>query len=146
MEVKIIDEKGGLVAICEHTKLAVFWDRTRDVYKDVKLSISPDDQAALDKIAAESNRKSRQLAGIEFQAVMCSATAEDQNGLSALLLKHALAKMTAQQLPDIHFRFENGNVLTLNSTNIEAFDAVWTPYRLSFFPPAEVQPDATLAP
>ncbi len=94
----------------------------------------------------KEQRKKAQLIGIEFNGVMCSATAEDQNGLSALLLKHALAKMTAQQLPDIHFRFENGNVLTLNSNNIEGLDAVWTPFRLSFFPPAEIQPDATLAP
>ena len=65
---------------------------------------------------------------------MCSATSEDQNGLSAVFLKYALAKMAGQTFPDVHFRFENGNRLTLNAGNIEALDAVWTPFRLSFFP------------
>ena len=87
------------------------------------------------KYQTDIERKKLQMAGIEFQGVMCSATGDDQSGLSAVFLKHALAKMVGQTFPDVHFRFENGNRLTLNANNIDALDAVWTPFRLSFFPP-----------
>lgn len=84
---------------------------------------------------AATMRKKRQMSGVEFNGVMCSATGDDQAGLSALLLKHTVLKLNGMALPDIHFRFENGNVLTINADNIEALDAVWTPFRMSFFPP-----------
>lgn len=96
----------------------------------------------LDKTEKAVMRKAAQLAGVEFidpvsgKTVMCSATGDDQAGLSAVFLKHSLAKMAGETLPDMHFRFANGNVLTLNAGNIDAMDAVWTPFRLSFFPPA----------
>lgn len=88
-----------------------------------------------EELAAE--RKKKQLTGIEFSGVMCSATAEDQNGLDSLLLQHTIAKLTNAQLPDNYFRFKNGNILLINSENIEALDAVWRPFRMSFFPSPE---------
>ena len=106
---------------------------------DAEISVMPDasEKAAMDA----ATRKQAQLAGVEFtdpvsgKTVMASATGDDQAGLSAIFLKHSLAQMAGKALPDVHFRFANGNVLTLNADNIDALDAVWTPFRLSFFPP-----------
>lgn len=103
-----------------------------DTQFDFEIVLTQAEQSAKD---AET-RKRAQLHGIEFQGVMCSATGDDQAGLSAVFLKHSLAKMAGKTFPDVHFRFANGNVLTLNAGNIDAMDAVWTPFRLSFFPPA----------
>lgn len=73
-------------------------------------------------------RKVMQLIGIEFNGVMCSATPDDQNRLATLLLRHTIAKLTGGKLPDINFRFENGNVLVINSDNIEALDQALLPF------------------
>lgn len=99
----------------------------------IQIVLSAAEQAEIDAAA----RKSAQLAGVEFQGVMCSATGDDQAGLSAIFLKHSLAKMAGKTFPDVHFRFANGSRLTLNADNIDALDAVWTPFRLSFFPPED---------
>lgn len=69
----------------------------------------------------------KKLAGVEFQGVMCSATESDQNGL---LCMYPFIK-SGQLSPN--FNFENGNVLKLDSTNIDALLAVWSPFRESFF-------------
>lgn len=70
------------------------------------------------------------LKGVEFDAVMCSATVDDQNGLIAVL--------TAKQLQGAAFRptefqFENKSKLVLSSQNIDEFISVWMPFRQSFF-------------
>ena len=66
------------------------------------------------------------LAGVEFEGVMCSATAEDQHGLADVeaVIRGGL---------NINFHFENGTKLLLTSLNIDDFRAVWFPFRLSFF-------------
>ena len=43
--------------------------------------------------------------------------------------------MAGKTFPDVRFRFANRSRLELNAGNIDALDAVWTPFRLSFFPP-----------
>ena len=68
--------------------------------------------------------------GVEFDGVMCSATAQDQTGLMAVF--------TAIQVQGVHFvptrfEFENGSVLTITSQNYQAFMAKWLPFRQSFF-------------
>ncbi len=78
-------------------------------------------------IEAEITKESRKLAGVEFQGVMCSATESDQNGLLSM---YNFIK-AGQLSPNFHF--ENGNVLPLNSGNIDALLAVWSPFRESFF-------------
>lgn len=115
--------------------LDVDLSRLKIIYgDDAEISVIPD---AVEKAAIDAaTRKAAQLHGVEFQGVMCSATGDDQAGLSSVFLKHSLAKMAGKTFPDVHFRFANGNVLTLNAGNIDAMDAVWTPFRLSFFPPA----------
>lgn len=70
------------------------------------------------------------LVGVLFEGVMCSATRDDQNGLVAVL--------TAYQLQGANFKptkfyFENGNTLILTKDNLQAFIAVWMPFRQSFY-------------
>lgn len=66
------------------------------------------------------------LKGIEFEGVMCSATKTDYWGLGVAFeaIKVGLATK---------WNFENGNTLVLTPDNIEAFKAVWLPFRMSFF-------------
>ena len=64
--------------------------------------------------------------GIIFQGVMCSATKEDMWGLSAVdsLIKKG---------DTVNFSFSNGNTVQLTLDNIESFNAIWWPFRVSFF-------------
>lgn len=75
------------------------------------------------------------LVGIEFEGVMCSATRDDQNGLVAVLVAYQIQKTAFQPT---EFYFANGNTLVLDAQNIEAFTAVWMPFRQSFFKPEPV--------
>jgi hypothetical protein len=68
--------------------------------------------------------------GIEFGGVMCSATREDQNGLMAVLLAF---QMQGAAFKPTEFHFANGSKLVLSAQNIQAFTAVWMPFRQSFF-------------
>lgn len=70
--------------------------------------------------------------GVEFNGVMCSATAADQAGLAAVLLAIQLQGANFQPTK---FYFENGNTLVITLANWEAFAAVWLPFRQSFFVP-----------
>lgn len=135
MELKIINANGGVVALCDHTELANFFERTKNAYADLR--VSPEDQSTLKELLAAEDASRLKLTGIEFNGIMCSATGDDQAGLSALLLKHTVLKLSGQKMPDVHFRFENGNILTINADNIEELDAIWTPFRMSFFPPQQ---------
>lgn len=86
-------------------------------------------QAELDAQAVEAAKLVEaevKMVGIEFEGVMCSATAEDMWGLSSVQ-DYVAGGM------DTPFKFDNGNVLVLTSTNIAAFQAVWVPFRASFF-------------
>ncbi|MBM7070873.1 hypothetical protein JQC92_02305 [Shewanella sp. 202IG2-18] len=66
------------------------------------------------------------LKGVEFEGVMCSATKEDMWGLNSVQQLIAMGGST-------NFRFDNGNKLLLTPDNIQAFQAVWIPFRQSFF-------------
>ncbi len=72
------------------------------------------------------------MVGIEFQGVMCSATMYDQNGLLAILAAYQLQGANFQPTS---FKFANGNSLVITKDNIQAFIAVWMPFRQSFFLP-----------
>ena len=82
-------------------------------------------------------RKAAQVAGVEFEGVMCSATAEDQHGLNAVWAQYALGKLAQQAFSPAYFHFSNGTKLLLTEANVEAFEAVWLPFRMSFFPVPE---------
>jgi hypothetical protein len=73
------------------------------------------------------------LVGIEFDGVMCSATRDDQSGLVAVLTAYQLQGANFQPT---RFEFANGNSLVLTKTNIQAFIAIWMPFRQSFFTPS----------
>lgn len=68
----------------------------------------------------------KKLIGVEFEGVMCSAHKEDQWGLDSVV-----PLVTGGM--DIPYHFKNGTILVLTPANIEAFRAVWLPFRLSFF-------------
>ena len=74
------------------------------------------------------------MAGIEFtdvtgsnpEPLMLSAMADDQFGLESVR-RNVLAGM------EIGYRFENGTVVILNASNFDNLEAVWLPFRASFF-------------
>ena len=82
---------------------------------------------ASEREAAERERK---IAGVEFEGVMCSATAEDQAGLAAVLV--AIQMQGAAFQPTV-FHFENGSRLVIHPGNWQALAATWLPFRQSFF-------------
>lgn len=70
------------------------------------------------------------MVGVEFEGVMCSATAEDQAGLAAVLLA---IQLQGAAFHPTRFYFANGNTLIISLANWQAFAAVWLPFRQSFF-------------
>ena len=75
----------------------------------------------------------RKHAGIEILGVLCSATKDDQNGLTAIATGVTLARAASTAFPDTVFEFSNGNSLTITDANFNDIYAVWTPFRQSFF-------------
>ena len=69
-------------------------------------------------------------AGVEFGGVMCSATAEDQNGLAAVL---ATWQLQGDDFQPTLFRFSNRNTLRIDKGNIREFMKTWTAFRQGFF-------------
>lgn len=72
------------------------------------------------------------IVGIEFDGVMCSATRDDQNGLTSVLV---VFQLEGQNFQPTRFSFANGNSLVLTKDNLMQFLQVWTPFRQSFFTP-----------
>lgn len=68
--------------------------------------------------------------GVEFDGVMCSATRDDQNGLTSVLVVYQLE---GQAFQPTRFGFANGNSLVLTKDNLMPFLQVWKPFRQSFF-------------
>lgn len=83
-------------------------------------------QDELDYQAQEAVREQK-LAGVLFNGVMCSATADDMFGLASI-------KPYVKAGMSINYYFDNGNSLLITPDNIDAFEAVWFPFRQSFFP------------
>jgi hypothetical protein len=70
-------------------------------------------------------RKWKQLQGVEFDGVMCSATKSDAN-----------IKMYIDDIRsglEVEWLFKNGNTLKLTPDNVEQFYNIWLPFRMSFF-------------
>jgi len=78
--------------------------------------------------AEEASRaeRARKVAGVEFEGTMCSATKEDMWGLKSIEDYVAAGQ-------DTPFQFDNGNTLVLTQANMASFQAVWVPFRASFF-------------
>ena len=70
----------------------------------------------------------KKLIGFDYEGVMCSATAEDQHGLTDILVG-----MQSGLIKETPFIFENGSVLVLNPETIQPFAAAWGKFRQSFF-------------
>lgn len=79
----------------------------------------------IDPVKAEA-LVDKKMQGVEFEGVMCSATAEDMWGLASV-------KDFVTAGNSVKFYFENGSVLTLTPENMAAFEAVWVPFRQRFF-------------
>lgn len=74
-----------------------------------------------------TNQSKEKMIGVKFNNVMCSATSKDQFGLSSI-------EGRIRSGMKFNFYFQNGNKLILNSDNIDAFEKVWFPFRMKFFP------------
>ena len=85
-----------------------------------------DDWAAFLADPSPEYVKHLKLTGIEFQGVMCSATKEDMWGLGSV-------EPVVRAGYPVDFNFDSGETLVLTPDNIDAFQAVWVPFRLSFF-------------
>ena len=82
------------------------------------------------KEAMASEAKSK---GVLILGVMCSATKDDQNGLTAIATGVTLARAASSTFADTVFKFSNGNSLTITDDNFNSVYAIWTPFRQSFF-------------
>lgn len=101
-----------------------------DAGNEIEAFETPEEIAARETAEAAQAKKAAdtavKLEGVEFEGVMCSATKEDFWGLASV--KPWIAG--GQSVP---FHFDNGSVLLITPENIEAFEAVWPPFRASFF-------------
>lgn len=82
------------------------------------------------KIDPAAQEEARKFAGVEFEGVMCSATKDDQNGLTAVLLA---IQLEGTGFKPTRFEFANGSQLVISLENYRAFAATWVPFRQSFF-------------
>ena len=87
--------------------------------------------------AAIHAQQAMKLSGVEILGVMCSATKQDQSGLSAVALGVTIARSNGQTFPDTLFEFENGNSLVITDANFNAIYSAWAPFRQSFFAVAD---------
>jgi len=78
----------------------------------------------------ETSASNPKLVGVEFEGVMCSATRDDQNGVTAVLIA---SQFQGVEFAPTNFYFSNGNVLKVTKDNVAAFANVWLPFRQSFF-------------
>jgi hypothetical protein len=103
-----------------------------DLIPDGAVELTADELGAIinPPLSAEEEvaqqRKEAMLTGVEFDGVMCSALKEDQWGLNSV-------KDFVVAGNSIPFEFMNGNTLLLTPDNIAGFEAVWIPFRASFF-------------
>lgn len=75
---------------------------------------------------SEAESKRLKLEGVSIGGVMCSATSQDMWGLSSV-------RAWVESGQNVNFKFDNDNELLLTSANLAAFEAIWIPFRASFF-------------
>ena len=85
--------------------------------------------------APEPAPQDPKLVGTLINGVMCSATRDDQNGLTAVAMGVTLARASGTTFPDTVFKFANGNSLVITDANFNTVYALWVPFRQSFFKP-----------
>lgn len=89
--------------------------------------------ATLTPIIAEQEREQSKLTGIEILGVMCSATKEDQNGMIAIGFDKLTNTLAGTQMGATTMEFKNGSELVITDENFSEVDALWRPFRKSFF-------------
>jgi len=89
------------------------------------------DTATKDKEAKELSKRT----GIEILGVMCSATKEDQMGLTAVGLDYSMTTAGGGTFASTKFEFANGNTLAITADNFSTIYNLWVPFRRSFFTP-----------
>lgn len=77
------------------------------------------------------------MKGVEILGVMCSATRDDQAGLSAIAIGVMKSRDAGQVFPATEFYFANGNSLIINDDNFDTLYSAWVTFRQSFFLPQE---------
>jgi len=82
------------------------------------------------EIAAESK-----ITGIEILGAMCSATKDDQMGLTAVGLDYSMTTAGGGTFSSTKFEFSNGNTLVITADNFATIYNLWVPFRRSFFTP-----------
>jgi hypothetical protein len=75
------------------------------------------------------------MIGVEILGVMCSATRDDQDGLTAVAVGVTMARANGQVFPATKFYFANGNDLVITDENFDAIYSTWVPFRQSFYSP-----------
>jgi hypothetical protein len=83
--------------------------------------------------APEPAPQDPKLVGTLINGVMCSATRDDQNGLTAVAMGITLARASGKTFPDTVFQFSNGNTMVITDANFDAAYSKWVPFRQSFF-------------
>lgn len=107
-------------------------DGSQDAYILPNLVAITDDEADEIRSALIQPNADPKFVGVEFDGVMCSTTRDDQDGLTAVMMAY---NMQSTAFPATKFYFANGNSLVLTKDNLQAFAAVWMPFRQSFFVP-----------
>lgn len=124
----IIQTPQGYTAAIDGQVMSIPSDPANRHFQMVQAAIAQGAQVTVEQAPAPDPK----FVGVEFQGVMCSATAADQAGLAAVLLA---IQLQGQAFQPTKFYFENGNTLVISLANYEAFAAVWLPFRQSFFVP-----------
>jgi len=94
-------------------------------------------QAVIDSAAqsAAAAIDASKKTGIEILGVMCSATKDDQMGLTAVGLDYSMTTAGGGTFASTKFEFANGNSLVITADNFATIYNLWVPFRRSFFTP-----------
>jgi len=109
---------------------SLFVDGVVNALSESKFSqLQAEEMLARAEIATERLK----MAGIEILGVMCSATGRDQQGMLAIQTSKWKHGNAGTPMPPTKMEFKNGNELIITDANFDDVDAIWTPFRQSFF-------------
>jgi hypothetical protein len=128
MITNIIKTQHGYLATIDGTEWSIPNDPGNRFWQMVQQAIT--DGAVVTQEQPPIVTPDPKLIGIEFDGIMCSATADDQAGLAAVLLA---IQLQGEAFKPTRFYFSNGNILVISLANYQAFTGVWLPFRQSFF-------------
>ena len=86
------------------------------------------EEKRLAEVEVRNKVRDKKFRGFKFDGVMCSATKDDQAGLTAVIVQ-----LKSNIIESTDFEFANGSVLNLNAENIDAFSKKWANFRQRFF-------------